>query len=75
MASAGIWIVELTVLPNSSGEAISKRMPFAEIFTVIAGISPWSVRMVIGIVNGKRTAALSSVRASTCAGTPVFMWR
>src|ERR1700677_4662846 len=71
IASAGIAIVKLTILPTFSDVASSNKTPLAEIFSVTAGRSPASVQMVIGTHNGKRTAARSSIGRSVATAVEI----
>src|SRR5580658_9429930 len=46
IASAGILMVKLTILPTTKEVANSNNTPLAEMFSVTAGRSPDSVQMV-----------------------------
>src|ERR1700744_793644 len=73
IASAGILIVKLTILPTTKVVASSNRTPLAEIFSVTAGRSPASVQIVIGTQRGKRTAARSSTGRSVVTAVEISM--
>jgi hypothetical protein len=71
IASAGILMVKLTILPTTKEVASSNRTPLAEIFSVTAGRSPVSVQIVIGTQRGKRTAARSSSGRSVATAVEI----
>ncbi len=73
MASAGMAMVKLTMLPTGSAVANWNKTPLAEMFSVTAARSPPAVLMVIGTQSGKRTAARSSTEGSVATATVVSM--